>query len=62
MFHIVQQKELYGVVYLPEKELSRVHKKQSASLILTAFADKPIQAFVERISPVIDPRTGTRQH
>ena len=59
MFHIVQQKELYGVVYLPEKELSRVHKEQSAALILTAFADETVQAFVERISPVIDAKTGT---
>lgn len=59
MFHIVQQKELYGIVYLPEKELSKVHKDQPASLDLTAFNGKDIQAFVERISPVIDAKTGT---
>ncbi|MFT4993670.1 MAG: membrane fusion protein (multidrug efflux system) [Paraglaciecola sp.] len=59
MFHIVQQTELYGVVHLPEKELSRVHKKQSASLILTAFADEKVKAYVQRISPVIDAQTGT---
>jgi membrane fusion protein (multidrug efflux system) len=52
MFHIVQQKELYGIVYLPEKELSKVHKNQKASLIITALN-------VERISPVIDSTTGT---
>jgi membrane fusion protein (multidrug efflux system) len=59
MFHIVQQKELYGIVYLPEKELSKVHKEQQASLDLTAFDGDDIIAFVERISPVIDPKTGT---
>ena len=59
MFHIVQQKELYGIVYLPEKELSKVHKDQPASLDLTAFNGKEIDAFVERISPVIDAKTGT---
>jgi membrane fusion protein (multidrug efflux system) len=59
MFHIVQQKELYGIVYLPEKELSRVHKGQQASLNLTAFDGADIIAFVERISPVIDSKTGT---
>jgi RND family efflux transporter MFP subunit len=59
MFHIVQQKELYGIVYLPEKELSRVHKEQKATLDLTAFGDKQVNAFVERISPVIDAKTGT---
>jgi RND family efflux transporter MFP subunit len=59
MFHIVQQKELYGIVYLPEKELSKVHKEQKASLDLTAFDGNEIYAFVERISPVIDSKTGT---
>jgi RND family efflux transporter MFP subunit len=59
MFHIVQQKELYGIVYLPEKELSKVHKEQQASLNLTAFDGDDILAFVERISPVIDSKTGT---
>jgi RND family efflux transporter MFP subunit len=59
MFHIVQQKELYGIVYLPEKELSKVHKNQAAALNLTAFSNKSVLAYVERISPVIDPITGT---
>ncbi|MBF7073112.1 efflux RND transporter periplasmic adaptor subunit [Glaciecola sp. MH2013] len=59
MFHIVQQKELYGIVYLPEKELSKVHKDQKAALQVTALDNKAIAAFVERISPVIDSKTGT---
>lgn len=59
MFHIVQQKELYGIVYLPEKELSKVHSNQKASLQLTAFRDQISHGFVERISPVIDAKTGT---
>ncbi|XOV77614.1 MAG: efflux RND transporter periplasmic adaptor subunit [Aestuariibacter sp.] len=59
MFHIVEQKELYGIVHLPEKELSRVHKDQGAALALTALGDKNVAAFVERISPVIDSATGT---
>ena len=59
MFQIVQQKQLYGIVHLPEKELARVHKDQRASLTVTALSDKTIDAFVERISPVIDAETGT---
>lgn len=59
MFHIVQQKQLYGIVYLPEKELSKVHKEQQASLNLAAFDGSESHAFVERISPVIDAKTGT---
>jgi RND family efflux transporter MFP subunit len=59
MFHIVQQKQLYGIVHLPEKELSKVHKDQKARLIITALNDEVVNAFVERISPVIDSKTGT---
>lgn len=59
MFYIVQQKELYGIVHLPEKELSKVHKEQKARLTITALNDIQINAFVERISPVIDSKTGT---
>lgn len=59
MFHLVQQKELYGIVHLPEKELARVHKNQLAALSLTALGDTDISAYVERISPVIDSETGT---
>jgi membrane fusion protein (multidrug efflux system) len=59
MFHIVQQKQLYGIVYLPEKELSNVHKEQQASLDLTAFDGADVIAFDERISPVVDSKTGT---
>lgn len=59
MFHIVQQKELYGIVHLPEKELPKVHKEQKATLLMTALGDSNVTAFVERISPVIDAKTGT---
>ncbi|MDF2178175.1 efflux RND transporter periplasmic adaptor subunit [Aliiglaciecola sp. CAU 1673] len=59
MFHIVQQKQLYGVVHLPEKELPRVHVQQQAKLNVTALGDNGVNAYVERISPVIDANTGT---
>lgn len=59
MFHIVEQKQLYGIVHLPEKELARVHEDQIATLDITALGDTQIKAYVERISPVIDSETGT---
>ncbi|MCC2603862.1 efflux RND transporter periplasmic adaptor subunit [Planctobacterium marinum] len=59
MFQIVQQRQLYGIVHLPEKELARVHKEQKATLSITALSDQNIDAYVERISPVIDAETGT---
>ena len=59
MFHVVQQKELYGIVHLPEKELPRVHVGQQAKLRISAVNNQSITAVVERISPVIDAATGT---
>lgn len=59
MFHIVQQKNLQGIVYLPENELQNVAIGQQAKLTIAALGDKQIAAKVERISPVIDAATGT---
>lgn len=59
MFHVVEQKELYGILHLPERELARVHKEQKATLSITALSGKDMIAYVERISPVIDSETGT---
>lgn len=46
-------------MHLPEKELPRVHKDQAAGLTITALGEQQVEAFVERISPVIDAQTGT---
>ncbi|MCW8092037.1 efflux RND transporter periplasmic adaptor subunit [Alteromonas sp. ASW11-130] len=59
MFHIVQQKLLQGIVYLPESELPRIRKEQKASLNVPALNNAAIPAYIERISPVVDPKTGT---
>lgn len=59
MFHIVQQKALQGIVYLPESELSRIRNAQAATLTIPALGDAAVTAQVERISPVIDATTGT---
>ncbi|MEW9799549.1 efflux RND transporter periplasmic adaptor subunit [Alteromonas sp. CYL-A6] len=59
MFHIVQQKQLQGIVYLPESELPNIVKNQTATLRISALNNASVTAFVERISPVIDANTGT---
>ena len=59
MFHIVQQKELLGIVHLPERELANIRKDQQAALSIAAVGNQDVVAFVERISPVIDSKTGT---
>lgn len=59
MFHIVQQKQLLGIVHLPEKELANIRKDQQAALSIAAIGNRTVPAFVERVSPVIDAQTGT---
>ncbi|MCU7553990.1 efflux RND transporter periplasmic adaptor subunit [Alteromonas sp. ASW11-19] len=59
MFHIVQQRELQGIVYLPESQLLQIRKDQPAQLIVAALGNSKMPAYVERISPVIDASTGT---
>lgn len=59
MFHIVQQKNLQGIVYLPENELQNVALGQPAKLTVAALGNRTIMAKIERISPVIDATTGT---
>nr|WP_240615494.1 efflux RND transporter periplasmic adaptor subunit [Alteromonas facilis] len=59
MFHIVQQRELQGVVHLPEKELKNIKAKQQATLSIAAIGNQQVNAYVERVSPVINANTGT---
>lgn len=59
MFHIVQQTTLQGIVYLPENELPNIALNQAATLRIPALGNNQVQAYVQRISPVIDAQTGT---
>ena len=59
LFHIVEQKQLQGMVHLPEQQLRHVKVGQKTELILAALGDDPVPAVVERISPVVDSKTGT---
>lgn len=59
MFHIVQHKQLQGIVHLPEQQLPQVKVGQQTLLNIAAFANTPVEAHIERISPIIDAKTGT---
>ena len=59
MFHIVQQKALQGIVYLPESEMASIAARQAASLKIAALGNATVAGYVERISPVVDATTGT---
>lgn len=59
LFHIVSQEQLQGVLHLPEGQFSRVKVGQNVSLTLPAIDNQEFIARVDRISPVIDPKSGT---
>ena len=59
LFHIVSQDELQGVLHLPEGQFTKVRKGQNVQLSIPAVQNKTFVANVDRISPVIDPKSGT---
>lgn len=59
LFRIVDPTQLIVAVNLPENALGRIFEGQAAYLESDALPDQRFQGTVERISPVVDPRTGT---
>jgi membrane fusion protein (multidrug efflux system) len=59
LFRIVDPSNLIVAVNLPENALGRIFEGQAAYLESDALPGKRFDGAVERISPVVDPRTGT---
>jgi membrane fusion protein (multidrug efflux system) len=59
LFHIIDFESLVARIYVPEKHLKQLHAGQRARLTARAITDEPYEASVLRVSPVVDPRTGT---
>lgn len=59
LFHIVSQQSLQGILHLPEGQFSNVKVGQNAKLTIPAANNQQFVAKVERISPVIDAKSGT---
>ena len=59
LFRVVNPTDLIVNINLPESALGRVFEGQRAYLESEALNDKRFDGKVERISPVVDPRTGT---
>ncbi|EKE82970.1 efflux RND transporter periplasmic adaptor subunit [Idiomarina xiamenensis] len=58
LFYLVDQTRLQGIIHLPEQQLASIAIGQQASLRVASQADD-IHGTVERISPVVDSRSGT---
>ncbi len=55
-FSVVQDKEKIAVVNIPEQEFGQLFPKQNAVIMA---GPKQVKGFVKRISPAIDPDSGT---
>ena len=59
VFSIVNLDSLIAVVYVPEREINRVGIGQDVKISSGFLEDEEISGWVKRISPVVDPNSGT---
>ncbi len=59
LFKIVDFDSIVARVYAPEKDLRRLAVGQPARIFAAALGEAPLAGKVLRISPVVDPKTGT---
>lgn len=50
---------LLANVFVPERELDKLRAKQRATITADALPDRKFDASIDRISPTVDPKTGT---
>lgn len=58
-FQVTELDPLIAYIHIPEREFRRLEKGQAADLSLDAIPGLRFQALVQRISPIVDPATGT---
>ena len=58
-FHIIKFDPLLAVLHVPEREIYKLKKQQTADLSFDAYPGETFTGVVTRINPVVDPGTGT---
>ena len=58
-FHIIKFDRLLAVLHVPEREIYKLQKQQTADLSFDAYPGETFTGTVTRINPVVDPGTGT---
>jgi membrane fusion protein (multidrug efflux system) len=58
-FQITDFDPLNAVLYVPEQHMSKLQRDQLVELSADAIDDKSFAGYIKRISPVVDPGTGT---
>ena len=59
LFEIVDFDTLVALVYVPERELARVRPGQAARITSQAVPGVVFPGVVDRVAPVVDPKSGT---
>ena len=58
-FHITDFDPLNAVLYVPERHMNKLEKEQSVDFTVDAITDLMFTGSIKRISPVVDPNSGT---
>jgi membrane fusion protein (multidrug efflux system) len=59
LFRVTSLDPLVAYLHVPEREYRHIDPGQPVGIEIDALAGDPIAATVSRVSPVVDPRTGT---
>jgi len=59
IFSIVNLDSLIAIVHVPEKEIYRINLRQRVTIGSDFIEGEEIEGWVKRISPVVDPNSGT---
>jgi len=58
-FHVTSLEPLISYLHVPEREYRRISARQSAQIYVDALQGTRFDATVARVSPIVDPDTGT---
>lgn len=59
IFHVTTLQPMVAYLHIPEREFRKVAADQAVQISIDAVPGEPLSAQVTRISPVVDPDTGT---
>ena len=59
LFRVTSLDPLVAYLFIPEREYRRIAPGQPVAIAIDALAGEPIPASVTRVSPIVDPATGT---
>ena len=59
VFRVTSLDPLVTYLHVPEREFQRLQPGQPVQIVIDALAGDPVLATVTRVSPIVDPQTGT---